>query len=301
MIEIEPTHFTYKSFELGDDLYQGDILEPTKSIRSIFKQVHPHFLSAKYTAFLVLTQTCDLVRRNGISCESRYINLAVVRPLEDVLWTFLDRVCEKIRVRGKFLEGIYVKESKFKAEQLLERIVNQNEQGMGIFYLHPDAAVKIPVHSVALLQVSIAVRAKEHYDLLVRARCGRLSEQFRDKLGWLIGNLFSRVATDDLPKEMRKKIISGFLKPSNGIERTPCWVPRENARLANKRRLDIENLPREQLAAYLEQQKPESPKDIAINQAISVINEIAGPFSNDILEIVRLRLSNDPVFLSACK
>src|SRR6266567_6106288 len=75
-----PTHWTYKSPE--GDLCQGDVLKKTDVIRAVLEQVHPHYLKDDYTHFVVLTQTCDLVRREGGRCGSRYITLAAVRPLE---------------------------------------------------------------------------------------------------------------------------------------------------------------------------------------------------------------------------
>ncbi|MEJ2704777.1 MAG: hypothetical protein P8Z79_20265, partial [Sedimentisphaerales bacterium] len=119
----------------------------------------------------------------GAECKSRYINLAVIRPLEDMLWNFLDKICERVKICNNEIEGSYVLESKQKAHQLLQRIINQNEQALGVFYLHPDGVVGIAEHSVALLQVSIALRAQEHYDTLVNARRGRLADPFRNKLG----------------------------------------------------------------------------------------------------------------------
>jgi hypothetical protein len=58
-----PAHWTYEDFRDDSDLFQGDILEPTEDLRSILGQVHPHFLHPKYTGFLLITQSCDLVRR----------------------------------------------------------------------------------------------------------------------------------------------------------------------------------------------------------------------------------------------
>jgi hypothetical protein len=166
----KPAHYTYEAFSPEDDLYQGDILEPTESIRSVLESVHAHILETKYTGFLILTQTCDLVRRGDAQCKSRYINLGVVRPLEHVLWNFLNKTCQKVQISGEVLEGFYLLKSRQKAHDLLKRIVNQNEQTLGVFYLHSDGAVGIVDPSVALLQVSIAIRAKEHYNTLVEAR-----------------------------------------------------------------------------------------------------------------------------------
>ncbi|MGA2797987.1 MAG: hypothetical protein ABSE63_10430, partial [Thermoguttaceae bacterium] len=224
-----PVHFTYQPVdETGPDLCQGDILQQNDEIRSLLADVHPHFNDDKYNAFLVLTQTCDLERRDGQPCKSRYINLAVVRPLRDVLFFLLNRDCDKVKIGRRYLEGVYTSESRDKAERLLSRILNQNAQSEGLFYLHNDLAVRIAEPSVAFLQVSVAVRAQDHYDRLIGARSGRLKEQFQSKLGWLIGNLFSRVATEDMPTTQRKQIIAEFLNTGGSHDTDPFWVPKAN-------------------------------------------------------------------------
>lgn len=296
-----PTHYTYETFEEESDLYQGDILEPLESIRSILESVHPHFLEAKYTHFLILTQTCDLVRRGNTQCKSRYINLAVVRPLKDVLWNFLDKTCRKVQIADEALEGFYILESKNKAHELIRRIINQNEQSLGLFYLHPDGDIGITDPSVALLQVSIALRAQEHYDTLVEARRGRLADQFRGKLGWLIGNLFSRVATDDLPKETQEELCRTFLDYKPDRNYTPCWLPRENVEYAGKIGFDVSGYSRKEIANELKRTKPDQPKDIAIDQALEIVQSVVGPLSAEQLRKITLRLRQDPVFSHACR
>ncbi len=296
----KPTWFTYKPFDRGDDLSQGDILQPTKSVRKIFEDVHPHFLDAKYTAFLVLTQTCDLVRRKKRKCAARYINLAVVRPLQEILLNLLDRECTKIEITGKTVEGGYIKESKSKANDLLERILNQNEQRMGIFYLHQDAAVKIREPSVALLQVSIAVKAQEHYDALVDALCGRLMDEFRDRLGWLVGNLYSRVATKDVPGEVKDDLIKRFL-PRDYADDAPFWIPESNVHQAEKDKLNLEGLSQEKVATCLKECRPKPARETAIKQVLSTIEEILGPLSGNKAEDIAKRLRQDPQFNHACQ
>lgn len=299
---IEPTQFTiYDTFDKKDDLRQGDIIQPTKSIRGIFESVHKHFLDPKYTAFLVLTQSCDLVRRQKDSCKSKYINLAVVRPLDNVLFSLLDGTCERVVVGGNVAEGVYTRESKYKAKQLLERILNQNEQAMGLFYLQPDAGVRIAVPSVALLQVSIALRAREHYVTLVDARSGRLRGEFQSKLGWLIGNLFSRVATRDMPSPQRNELIDELLDGHDEMSNLPGWVDRRTVKAANKVGVSIEGLTSDQLVKTLEQHEPEPPRDVAIERALLAVKDVITGVSADSVEKIKSRLRNDPTFGSSCK
>jgi len=290
----------YQKFNAGDDLCQGDILEPGEALQPVLEEVHPHFLDSKYTFFLILTQSCDLVRRQDV-CKSQYINLAVVRPLEDILLTLLDKSCEKLRLRTPSPRGFYTAKSKYQARALLKRILNQNEEAMGLFYLHPDTTAKIAEYSVALLQVGIALRAKEHYRTCLAARCGRLTPMFRDRLGWLVGNLYSRVATEDLPKEERDQIIALLLDRREDVDSTPYWVPDENATQARRKQLEVEGFPRREVFERLIACTPTPTVEIAAEQAIDAVEDVLGRLTPDQRVFLLSKLTTDPVFCSACK
>ena len=262
----------------------------------MLEDVHPHFLDSKYNAFLVLTQTCDLVRREGDKPKTRYINLAVVRPLQDILCSLLDKVCAKVKISGAFAEGLYTLESRDKAEMLLKRVLDQNEQSMGLFYLHPDTNVKIAVESVALLQVSIAVRTEEHYEKLINAREGRLSVEFQSKLGWLVGNLFSRVATRDWPSKKRTELINDFLGIEGTSNKTPRWVSKESIKLANKAKVNIKDLKADEVFAALEAHKPPLKIDVAVEHIISIVKDMITDLPDDTLEKIKGRLKSNIYF-----
>ena len=296
-----PVHWTYRPIDADDgDLEQGDIIQLSDDLRSVFSEVHPHFTSDKYIAFLVLTQTCDIARRNGEGCRSRYINLAVVRPLADVLATFLDRLCDKVEIGNPPIRGIYVLETKSKAQTLMQRVFNQNAQTEGMFYLHPDAGVGISEHSVALLQVSFAVRAHEHYAKLVGARSGRLSEQFQSKLGWLIGHLFSRVATRDWEPNQISQMTAEFLEGSSVPQCEFRWVPRLKAKEAQKRETELIGMTAEEAAAFIKQLKGRQ-KEQAIAAVLDAVREILPGVSPDQLNALQAHLDTDSVFSAACK
>ena len=297
------TAFTYEAVEDTErDLRQGDIIQPNPEVRNIINEVHPHFADEKYIAFLVLTQTCDLVRRDPNPCKSRYINLAVVRLLKDVIHPLLERVCGRIELGKKHVQGFYYQELQNSAFQLLERIFNQNAQSEGIFYLHPDASVKIEEPSVALLQVSVALKAHEHYGQLIGARSGGLAEPFQSKLGWLIGNLFSRVATKDWEKPIKNKMIKAFLEKSKYTGDTyPRWVPKKHVRAAEEAMIDITGKNQNEIADCISECKPVAPKDTAIECVLSHIKEVVDDISDEKIESLKKRLASDVVFDAACK
>ncbi|MHB1561824.1 MAG: hypothetical protein ACYC61_30610, partial [Isosphaeraceae bacterium] len=159
-----PSHWTYEETPPDGDLYQGDIILRTEPLLNVLGSVHRYFCDEKYLAFIVITQTCDLVVRGG-ECKASYINLAVVRSLESMMRGILDAKCKTP------LAGVYYEDGRAEINELIERIINQNEQTLGLFYLEPDGDLKLAVGAVALLRVTIALRA-QHYQDLKDARIG---------------------------------------------------------------------------------------------------------------------------------
>ncbi|HPF41234.1 MAG TPA: hypothetical protein P5081_18100 [Phycisphaerae bacterium] len=193
-----PSHWTYDEFSDEQDLFQGDIIEPTKSLRQILEIVHPHFLDAKYIAFMVTTQSCDLARRR--KNFGHQVNLCVVREISSIAQNLFDLAC------GTQIPGVFDRSKKANLKELLARIVNQNEQAIGLFYLHPDLDAGVSTPCVAMLRIGIALRSK-HYDVLKASRRGRLRPEFQAKLGWLVGNLYSRVGTEDWSFPADRKLV----------------------------------------------------------------------------------------------
>jgi hypothetical protein len=265
-----PSHWTYSEFESNLDLCQGDIVRRTPELLSVLEVVHKHFCDEKYTGFLVLTQTCDLVRRKGSDCSARHVSLCVIRELEHVLPHMLREIC------GTEIAGVYTKEGRFFAEQLLVRIVNQTEQSRGLFYLHPDADVGIATPSVALLRISIALR-REHYDVLMSARSGRIVPEFAAKLGWLTGNLFARVATPDwdekagknAAKELAKTMLDS-VSESDGRN----WISEKWLEAARKTGMDFSALDGKSAFDVLQSHAPSEPLDVITDRIEKVSREV---------------------------
>jgi len=287
------THWTYEESLPDDaDLNQGDILVPTGELRSVLEEVHPHFLNPKYTAFLLFTQSCDLVLR-GSDCGTRYLNLAVVRPLESVLHDFLSHFCQPVAT------GVYLKESKNQANMLMSRLFNQNEQTLGLFYLHPDVDAGIAVPSVALLRVSVTLRSA-HYSVLKGARRGRLRTEFRNKLGWLTGNLFSRIGTSDwTDPPTRKKELSMLIKDClDGGEDPirPIWVADSLVSAATEKGIQLNELDKEKVVKILEEHKPPTVKEQVTVRVLEIIKKDIPDISEDQIKLIRNRLLNDRLF-----
>ena len=85
--------------------------------------------------------------------------------------------------------------NKDRAYQVIERLYNNTEPEY--FFLYKEEALEFPESMVAYLKVSIALKSSEHYDECLKAKKMELADEFKAKLGWLVGNMYSRVGTAD--------------------------------------------------------------------------------------------------------
>lgn len=184
-------HFTYKENPDMTSLCQGDVIIKTKELSELLGEVHPYFLSDNYKYFMVLSQSCDLVRR-GKKCKTPYITLAAVRDYGD----FLQRILVS-KHYAELLNGMLLIDarSKDKVLQFVERVYNNTESDY--FFLYKEESLGFPKTMVAFLKVSIAIKSELHYDTCLAAKKLELSDEFKAKLGWLVGNMYSRVGTTD--------------------------------------------------------------------------------------------------------
>lgn len=203
-------HFTYKCIPDISSLCQGDLIQITEDIKSILADIHPYFLKDRYKYFMVLTQSCDLVRRNGSKCKTPFIVLATVQTFSDFFDELLivDRCAERV---DKLL--LMDAKKKDRAYQLLERIYNNTEPDY--FFLYKDESLDFPESMIASLKVTIVLKSDLHYESCLKAKKMELSDEFKAKLGWLVGNIYSRVGTTDWESVMssndRKKMLNDEL------------------------------------------------------------------------------------------
>jgi hypothetical protein len=289
-------HWTYETLlNPADPLRQGDILVPTPSLRGVLDQVHRHFCDPKYLGFMVVSQSCDLVPRTGGECKAPHIEIAVIRPLADVLFSLLDQVCDPL------CAGVYPDERRRDCRQFLERTFNQNEAATGLFYLHPDLdACGIAEHAVAVLRVSIALR-RDHYPTLVEARRGRLLPEFSNKLGWLVGNLYSRVGTpdwneqDDGKKQLRA-LVDEFVSASDVGTPRPIWLTQAQLAAAGRAGLDFTKLPREGITAAIGRVPIESNLELAIKETLAEVSDVCPDVTPEQLKLLGRRLRNSQTY-----
>ena len=184
-------HFTYAPSD-GTQLNQGDVVRRTPEVETILGEVHPHYTRTDYQLFIVLTQSCDLIRRGSGPCASRYVTLAAVRPLRLVLEREIRRF-QYNPIEKKL--GICNRAQRPKMVQLVERLLNNNQEEY--FFLQSEPGSGFEEDHCAFLQLSIALKTELHYETLLAAKILQLSESFQHKLGHLVGTMYSRVGTED--------------------------------------------------------------------------------------------------------
>jgi hypothetical protein len=288
-----PTHWTYREIKEGEDLQQGDIIELTPGVIKLCNDIHPHFADDnKYLAFQVLTQGCDLVRRDSDFCKSKFITLSAVKQFDVAFPEYLDRFCKKVT------DGVYLEESKHRAKQFVERILNQNEQAHGLFFLHQDADAGIAVHSLSLLQVSIAFKSDLHYEEILSARRGGLRDTFQAKLGWLVGNLYSRVGTPDWHDTGERQ--EQFEKYMVDLLKGPNWVPGWIKEGAEKKKIDIKGKSIKELKSMLQEFQPPDRREKILQSVVEVLKSQDDlSLSEDSIETIKAQLLNNLQFRSA--
>lgn len=185
-------HFTYEPEIDRTSLKQGDVLRKSAELLELIKKIHPHYAEEEYLYFQVITQTCDLVRRNGDLCKSRYITIAAVRSLDLVIKRVIDEFKDKVEFKGQLLCSTKHKSILI---EFLRKIFNNNDSNH--FFLKAETDSGLHKDCCTHLHLSISIRAYEHYDVCLDAKIVELKENFRAKLGWMVGNLYARVGTVD--------------------------------------------------------------------------------------------------------
>ncbi len=266
-------HFTYENSLENNSLYQGDVLKRTPELESVLREIHPYYCQKKddYRFFIVLTQSCDLIRRSGGLCTANYITIAAVRPLCLVV----EREAFRLQYNDELDRqlGICDKKRRIKLEQFLARLFNNNEQNY--FFLNAEPVRDFNQDYCAFLQLSIPLKAELHYEKLLSAKILQLTESFQHKLGYLTGAPYIRVATEDwADKKVFQKKINESIEKVNSLR----WL--ENL-VYKEVRKELKTLPKEE-------QTIENLKSVIKNfkhTKAGRINEVLDIISQDLQEL----------------
>lgn len=225
MISVSDRHFTYNENLDETHLKQGDILRKSEALSSLLAKYHHYYAATQeYSHFQVLTQSCDLVRRGKHNqCTSRYITLAAVRNLDVVIKRIIDTFADK---KIEIESDVYCSDKhKDILRSRLEKLFNNNDKEVFFLKAAPDAGLLDD--SCTFLHLSVAIRAYEHYDLCLDAKILELKDNFRAKLGWMVGNLYSRVGTEDYVPAGLPDAAAFEAHIERILERYVAWVPQD--------------------------------------------------------------------------
>lgn len=176
------------------NLQQGDLLVATPALKEVIGQAHTYYATS-YRYFMVLTQSCDLVIR-GKKPKASYITLAAVRPLSDVVER---KIKQRSFENSSYPIPVFPSDQENWVKEFLERLLHNTEDGF--FCIPANSTPNVGEDLCAFLQLSVALRS-EHYNVCLEAKIAQLDDVFQAKLGWLTGNLYSRVGTPDIEERM---------------------------------------------------------------------------------------------------
>jgi len=292
-------HFTYTSKLDDKNLKQGDLLYRTPEIESLLKQIHPYYLKKSFQYFIVLTQSCDLVLRKGKKCTAKYISLAAVLPFDKVIKIETSKY-QKDKIEELF--SVFDKSQRTYLYNFIDSLLNNNQKEF--FYLHEDNELGLPECCCAVLRLSIAIRANEHYDICLKAKFLELETEFRAKLGWLIGNIYSRVGTKDwapdcITQNEFKSMINTIL------DKELYWIDKERLILLKEKivrdGIDINKIDREAILSIAQNIKVPSKKDKILNVIEDKLKSSNILKDDRNLNKLLSRIKSDPVFTANLK
>ena len=244
-----------------DWLGQGDVIVRTPEVTDVLMQAHQNYAEAPlYSHFVVMTQSCDLVRRRD-DFNASYITIAAAKPFKETMEEFF-------KMRTRKLNGadfsFYSKSEVPKGQQLLERFLNNTESEY--FFLPSAGHPRIPSDLLVYLRLSIALR-KEHYDVLASSKVAELDDIFQAKLGWMKGNIYSRIATPDFweweanPKKIRDDFFEKYIPTRDTVWLSVIQAEKLRRSVTQQKNCLGRDLSSEEVLALIER---EVPTDIEI-------------------------------------
>jgi hypothetical protein len=141
------------------------------------------------------------VRRGNGSPNAIYVNIAPVRPIDEVVSREIASL-QLPDVRGEV--PLVTHKSKAKLTDFARRLLNNNVPQY--FYLEGVGA-PLEQDCCAFLRLSIPIKTELHYQTCLDAKILQLTDAFQAKLGSLVGQLYSRVGTKDwAPSALEEKV-----------------------------------------------------------------------------------------------
>jgi hypothetical protein len=177
-------------------------------------------------------------------------------------------------------------------EQFLESLLNNNEGEY--FYLHGDPDLEFPEPSCAFLRLLITLESEKYYDYCFNARILSLTDVFQAKLGWLVGNMYSRVGTEDwVPDHLTQEEFNDHIKTE--IDALCPWIPDKQLKEAIRKAPDgLLTKDRDTIRKHVDGTPILSKKEEAIKRVVELLTELGKVKDGKDEKLIRNRLTNDP-------
>lgn len=186
--------------------------------------------------------------------------------------------------------------TKSKATDFLTRIFNNNEPGY--FYLDSEDT-ELSCDCVAFLNLSIALKADLHFEKCLAAKVAQLTSTFQAKLGWLVGQMYSRVGTEDFARDIILK------KTKSALNNVALWIEDQQVPAVEKvfKELQIAQPGVKILATEISKalSKIPSRKQLVLEQAEKIIKETLGEENDALCTKLRKRLEYDAALIALLK
>ena len=276
-----------------DNLQQGDLLFRDSRLADSIRAAHSYYADAEdYSHFMVLTQSCDLVRRRG-KCKSRYITIAAARPAS----TMVDRLVKKYQY-GDFEFPLSVCDKQWESlvRDVVENLLHNTRDGF--FFIPKGSHPAIDQNLCVFLPLSISLRI-DHYESCLGSKIAQLSPIFQAKLGFMAGNLYSRVGTPDLEEKEDDPDAVKDIFYQDLLYRRTAWLSSAQLKelkhgLKAWKRANPNSEPNTEIARELLEGLPKHI-DLVAKRAAQQLQQ-AGLIANQDLERARLTLRNDAAF-----
>lgn len=192
-------------------LYQGDLIECCGELydlicglTNICRDSQPKYLS-------IITQSCDL-RVYKAKWKSETISVSFAYKLRDHARRLIDGFINNEIDRFLFHDNVINTRCESRIINELNDIIQY--RGHECFLYHNDISYSIEDDYYINLRVSIPMQTDSAHEILLKNKVAQLKENFRDRLGYNISYLFSRVGVDepdDLFIDARKtSLLSGY-------------------------------------------------------------------------------------------
>lgn len=200
-----PSSHIYASKLQTEALSQGDIIFLNDQLKTVFLE---HFKVEFDPEFLmVLSQSCDLVKRGNRAPKINHIILSLVRPFRN----YIKHVVKDLSPVKIGNDVTLIKDNDFDSlRQKVFDLINNANAKTNLFLPEQEPFEE---HMVAVFNTVYPLRFREQYDLLLENRVLSLNNDYKAKVGDIFSTLFDRVVVTELTdsKDWDKKKLFSFI------------------------------------------------------------------------------------------